>query len=222
MKICVIEDEERLAKALCQGLNNFGYKTEYFLDGKKGYDHVELHHQDYDLAIIDLMLPKKSGLEICQSLRERKSTLPILILSARGAVTDKTSLLRSGADDYLTKPFSFEELGARIEAILRRPRASLSVELRSGKLSVDITNRKAYYQNNEIILSLKEFALLEYFIRNPNRIITRDQLLSNLWDFRSFSNVIDVHIKNLRKKLETYSGEKILETVWGVGYRLKQ
>jgi DNA-binding response OmpR family regulator len=221
MKICIVEDEQRLAKALRTGLNNLGYNTEVFFDGESADNELELHHESYDLAIIDLMLPGKNGLEICKNLRSIKSTLPLLVLSARDSVSDKTNLLQSGADDYMTKPFSFEELAARIQALLRRPRASLSLEIKTGNLSLDISNHKAYYKSNEIFLSLKEFSLLEYFIRHPNQVVTREQLLSNLWDLDLSSNVIEAHIKNLRKKVEQYTNENILETIWGVGYRLK-
>ncbi len=220
MKICIIEDEELLAKALCKGLNNLGYQAEYFLDGAEGCKSLELGHEDYDLAMVDLMLPKKSGLEICRSLREKKITLPILILSARDSVVDKTKLLQNGADDYLTKPFSFEELAARIQALLRRPRASLLIELKVGSLSLETINHKVCYKNNEIPLSLKEFDLLEYFVRHPKQTITREQLLKDLWDFDSASNIIEVHIKNLRKKIKKHTNEEILQTVWGSGYRL--
>ena len=221
MKICVIEDEELLAKALCKGLNNSGYQAEYFLDGEEGNKILELHQRDYDLAIIDLMLPKKSGLEICQSLREKKVTLPILILSARDVAADKAKLLHNGADDYMTKPFSFEELLARIQAILRRPRTSLLIELRVGNLSLETISHKASYNNSEIPLSVKEFDLLEYFARRPNQTVTKEQLLNNLWGFDSSSNVVESHIKNLRKKIKTYTSKEILETVWGTGYRLR-
>lgn len=220
MKICVIEDEELLAKALCKGLDNLGYQTEYYLDGEEGGRRLELQDQDYNLAVIDLMLPKKNGLEICQTLREKKNTLPILVLSARDSIADKTSLLLSGADDYMTKPFSFDELAARIQALLRRPRTSMMLELKVGDLSLETGNHKVFYKNVEIPLSLKEFALLEYFVRRPNQTVTREQLSNDLWNFDLSSNVIEAHVKNVRKKIKKHASAEILETVWGSGYRL--
>jgi len=178
---------------------------------------------DYDLMVLDLMLPDMDGWQITKGLREMNITIPILVLTARDEIENKVDLLLSGADDYLAKPFSFEELYARIQAILRRPQNILPDILTVEDIKLDPISRKVERKNKEIPLTLKEFVLLEYFMRNPNKVVNREELLSHLWDFNysSFSNVVDVHVKNLRKKLGNGNSSAVLETVRGVGYRLK-
>src|SRR3990170_574604 len=165
------------------------------------------------------MLPDKDGVEVCKNLREKNVVLPIIMLTARDTVKDKILGLDSGADDYMVKPFSFEELISRIKALLRRPKQSLPIELKINNILLNATTRRVFRNQKEIPLTLKEFGMLEYFMRQPNRVLTREQILDHLWDFdfSSFSNVVDVHIKNLRKKLGR--DEKTLETIRGVGYR---
>lgn len=223
MRILVVEDEEKLADALNAGLSKSGYAVDTIGNGEKAFKRISLNHMDYDLIILDLMLPDMDGLLITKGMRERNITTPILILTARDEVETKVDLLLSGADDYLTKPFSFEELSARIQAIFRRPQNSLPTVLAVKGIELDSTSRRVKVEEKEIPLTLKEFVLLEYFMRNPNKVINREELLSHLWDFNysSFSNVVDVHVKNLRKKLGDGSPEGILETIRGVGYRLK-
>ncbi len=223
MKILIIEDEEKLAKSIKHGLEKKGYAADYVLDGETGQRRIEMNHRDYDLIILDLMLPKKNGYEVCKNIREQNIMTPVLVLTAKGATEDKVSLLDGGADDYLVKPFSFEELSARVGALLRRPEQTLPIELRVKDLVLNINTRKVFLNGNEISLTLKEFGLLEYLMRNPNQVINREQILSHLWDFEfdSFSNVVDVHVKNLRKKIKNGDNEKLLETIRGVGYRLK-
>jgi len=223
MRILIIEDEEKLAQALKKGLEKDGYAADYIMDGEAGQRRIELSHKDYDLVILDLMLPKRSGFEVCKNVRELNILIPILILTARDAIEDKVGVLDSGADDYLVKPFSFEELLARVRALLRRPEQSLPLEIRIGDLVLNTTTRKVHRQDNEILLTLKEFGLLEYMMRHPNQVLTREQILDHLWDFAfdSFSNVVDVHIKNLRKKVDGNYDEKLLETIRGVGYKIK-
>jgi len=190
---------------------------------KKGQTLVELNHEAFDIIILDIMLPIKNGIEICQELRKQSIFIPIIMLTAKIELKDKINGLDAGADDYLLKPFSFDELVARIRALLRRPKTSLPMEIRIGQLSLQPSKRKVFYEQEEIPLTLKEFNLLEYFMRHPNQVLNREQILDKLWDlnYDSFSNVVDVHIKNLRKKLEDVSGKLLLETVRGVGYRLK-
>ncbi len=223
MRILIIEDEEKLAQALKKGLEKEGYAVDYILEGEAGQRRIEISHGDYDLVVLDLMLPKKDGFEICRAIREQNITIPILVLTARDATDDKVSALDSGADDYLVKPFSFEELNARVRALLRRPDQTLPVELQIKDLTLNTATRKSHRKGKEIPLTLKEFGLLEYLMRHPNQVLTREQILDHLWDFAfdSFSNVIDVHMKNLRKKIDSHHHDKLLETIRGVGYRIK-
>ncbi len=168
------------------------------------------------------MLPGLTGLEICRALRERGITTPILVLTALSATSEKVTLLNAGADDYLTKPFSFTELVARLRALMRRPEESHPPELQVGNLRLDTGMHRVYYEAEEITLTPKEFALLEFFMRQPGQVVRREDILDHVWDFNfnSFSNVVDVHVKNLRKKLGQSEEKIFIETVEGVGYRL--
>jgi len=222
MKILIAEDNEKLAALLKKGLESKGYAADCVIDGEEAQTRIELGHEDYDLVILDLMMPKKSGFEVCQNVRNSKIFIPILILTARDSTNDKISALDMGADDYLVKPFSFKELLARIRALMRRPKKSLPAELKTRDIVLNPATRKVLRKGQEIKLTLKEFSLLEYLMRHPNQVINREQILDNMWDFGfdSFSNIIDVHIKNLRKKLEDSKKENLLETIRGVGYKL--
>lgn len=224
MRILLVEDEEKLAKAIVQGLTKKGYAVDYILDGEKAMKRIALNHMDYDLVVLDLMLPGMDGLSICKKMRESSITTPILILTARDEIETKVDLLLSGADDYLVKPFSFEELTARITALLRRPVEALPSVITAGDIVLNSSNHTVTKKNKSISLTLKEFVLLEYFMRHPDIVINREELLTHLWDFNysSFSNVVDVHVKNLRKKLDLQNGQTVLETVRGVGYRFTQ
>jgi len=222
MKILIIEDEENLAKLLKVGLEREGYAVDYVLDGDQGQRRIEMHHMDYDLVVCDLMLPKKNGLEICKNIRAYNISLPILVLTARDSVEDKVSLLDAGADDYIVKPFHFNEVLARIRALTRRPEKVLPTELKVGDLTLDAATRKTTNKGKNIELTLKEFRLLEYFMRHPNKALKREDIIENIWDFDfdSMSNVIDVYINRLREKIGDKSS-RVIETVRGVGYRLK-
>lgn len=222
MRIILVEDEVKLAEALKSGLTQKGYAVDLVHDGTKALSRISLNHVDYDLIILDLMLPGTDGATITKKLREQDITTPILILTARDETDTKIDLLLSGADDYLAKPFSFEELCARIQALLRRPSAVLPTILSVRDIELNPADRTVRKADSLVPLTLKEFVLLEYFMRNPNKVINREELLSHLWDFNynSFSNVVDVHIKNLRKKLDRTGDKNLLETVRGVGYRL--
>lgn len=225
MKILLVEDEPKLSKAVAKALKNFGYTVDIIDDGKAAYERIRLYHNDYDLVILDLMLPSIEGHIICRRVRENNIDIPILVLTAKVDVASKVDLLRRGADDYLSKPFSLDELEARIKAILRRPKGSISESLRVGDLELNLTERTVYKNDERVNLTLKEFALLEYFMRNKDRVISRDELLSHVWDFNYtsfFSNSVDVHIKNLRKKIKDDTGQRLIETVRGVGYRLSE
>lgn len=223
MKILIVEDEQKLATALAKGLELKGYSVDTVADGKKALTRMSLHRNDYDVIILDLMLPSMDGHEVCKQAREMGVTTPILILTARSETEKKVDLLLSGADDYLVKPFSFEELSARVHALLRRPNESLPEVITVDNITLNPVERTVRRDGEDILLTLKEFGLLEYFMRHPNQVVNREDLLSHLWDFNyeSFSNVVDVHVKNLRRKLSTSGDSGVLETVRGIGYRLR-
>jgi DNA-binding response OmpR family regulator len=222
MRILIVEDEERLAKSLKMGLEKEGYAADYVTDGEAAERRITLCYKDYDLIIMDWMLPKKDGIEVCKAVRAQGIKTPILMLTARFDTTDKVNALDMGADDYLVKPFSLEELIARIRALLRRPQVALPTILKIQDIELDLSTRRVTVNSKEIKLTVKEFALLEYMMRNPNQVINRNQILDHLWgfDFDSFSNVVDVHMKNLRKKLNNRKN-KVLETVRGIGYKMR-
>lgn len=223
MKLLLVEDEQKLAEAIKRGLELEGYAVDIVADGKKAFTRISLHRSDYDLVILDLMLPTMDGHEICREMRANDITVPVLVLTARAETETKVELLLSGADDYLVKPFSFAELSARVKALLRRPNESIPEVLRAGDIELEVATRNVRRAGAELSLTLKEFGLLEYFLRHPNQVVNREDLLSHLWDFNyvGFSNVVDVHIKNLRRKLGNEDGESILQTVRGIGYRLR-
>ncbi len=223
MRIILVEDEIKLARLLSHGLIQKGYAVDVINDGIKALNRIMLNHIDYDLVILDLSLPGMDGTSITKAVREKNITTPILILTARDEVKSKIDLLLSGADDYIVKPFSFDELCARIQTLLRRPVEMVPVILKVRDLELNAAEHKVYKGGSLLSLTLKEFVLLEYFMRNPNKVINREELLSHLWDFNytSFSNVVDVHIKNLRKKLDNAGDKNMLETIRGKGYRLK-
>ncbi len=223
MRILIAEDEPKLASVLTKGLTQKGYAVDVMSDGAKALSRLSLHRNDYDLVVLDLGLPSMGGLEICRTAREWSVTTPILILTAENETDRKVELLLAGADDYLVKPFSFAELLARMHALLRRPKDMTPVTLDVAGIRLLPAERKVFLEDTEIPLTLKEFGLLEYFMRNPNTVINREDLLTHLWDFNytSFSNVVDVHMKNLRRKLSEAHMTDIFETVRGIGYRLR-
>ncbi|HEU4677489.1 MAG TPA: response regulator transcription factor [Candidatus Paceibacterota bacterium] len=224
MRIIVVEDEPRLARALRQGLQKHGFAVDLKSDGKEALDHVLIHHSVYDLVILDLMLPNMEGLQICKAVRDHEINVPILVLTAKNQTQDKVEALNAGADDYMTKPFSLNELVARINARLRRTEHAYPTKLQAQDITLDVGQHKVYRGDKEIVLTVKEFALLEFFMRNVNQVLNREYILDHIWDFdfNSFSNVVDVHVKNLRKKLgKTKTNEDYIQTVSGVGYRFK-
>lgn len=221
MRLLVVEDEPKLAEGISKGLGKHGYAVDVLHDGGEALTRLQVHGRDYDLVLLDLMLPTKSGLEICSEVREAGITTPIIVLTARAETEHKVELLSAGADDYVIKPFSFDELVARIQAVLRRPNESLPAVLEEGDIKLNPATHEATISGTMLSLTLKEFRLLEYFMRRPNQVIDREELLTHLWDFNyeAFSNVVDVHIKNLRKKLDSHGSSSLLETIRGVGYR---
>jgi DNA-binding response OmpR family regulator len=224
MRILIVEDDAQLNNGLKLAFEKDGYAVDTFLDGDKALKHILLNHSNYDVIILDYMLPGVSGIDICNTLRKQEIFLPVLMLTGVTDTDKKISALDAGADDYQTKPFSIDELTARVRALLRRPRAALPNELKVKSLSIDTINKKALLNGSEIKLTLKEFNILEYLMRNANQVISRDQILDHVWDFstNAFSNIVDVHITNLRKKLEKAGGKDMLETVRGVGFIIKQ
>jgi DNA-binding response OmpR family regulator len=221
MRLLIVEDEAKLAEALKKGLELKGYAVDWVQDGKKALSRILLYRNEYDLILLDLMLPEMDGAAITQKVREDGVTTPIIMLTGRSETEHKVDLLNKGADDYVIKPFSFEELLARITSVLRRPALTQPVILKVGPIEMDTSTRVVRKNGREIQLTLKEFALLECFMRQPYKVLSREKLFDHVWDFNALtlSNVLDVHMKNLRKKLED-EGEHLFETVRGVGYRL--
>ncbi|MFA5942465.1 MAG: response regulator transcription factor [Candidatus Paceibacterota bacterium] len=222
MKLLLIEDEPQIASLVKAGLEREGYAVDWVADGLNGEKRIELYHGEYDLVLLDLMLPGKNGIEICKSVRAKGISIPILILTAKSYIDDKVSALEGGADDYLTKPFDFKELLSRIKALLRRPKGKVDLELRCDTIVLNPGSRKVTLDGKEVKFTLKEFGILEYLMRHPNKVVTRDDILFNVWDFHfdSFSNVVDVHINHLRKKINKGKNKNYLETIRGVGYRI--
>lgn len=220
MKILVVEDNTKLAENLKQGLTQEGYAVDVIFDGLLAERRILINRDEYDLVILDRMLPGKDGVSVCQNWRENEVVVPVLMLTALDTTDDKVRGLDAGADDYLAKPFAFKELLARVNALLRRPKQSSPIILSVGDISINTTSRIITYKNKPVALTLKEFMVLEYLMRNLNKVITRDELYSHAWDFAdsSFSNTVDVHIKNLRKKI--HDNGKIIQTIRGVGYKM--
>lgn len=224
MRVLLVEDEHRLANSIKRGLEQESYAVDLAFDGETGFDLAAT--ENYDLIILDLMLPKLDGLTICRKLRQDENVhTPILILTARGSVDDKVSGLNSGADDYLAKPFAFTELLARLKALSRRPRQTLDPVLKIGNLSLNPQTFDVIRNNKSIKLSKKEFALLEYFLRNPGKTLTKDALINHVWDYNSdiLPNTVEVYIGYLRNKLEKPFPNlpPVIKTVRGFGYKIE-
>ncbi|MCX6754296.1 MAG: response regulator transcription factor [Candidatus Nomurabacteria bacterium] len=220
MRILIVEDNEKLAKYTKQMLEEEGYATDTVSDGETAERIIR--SGSYDLVILDIMLPKKDGISVCKSLRNDNINLPIIMITAKGEVNDKILGLDSGADDYLVKPFDMKELLARVRAILRRPQDRIISILKVNDITLDNTKHTATQKEKAIPLTLKEYTILEYLMRNADQVVTREQLLEHCWDFAysAFSNITDVYIKQLRKKLKD-SNEKYIQTIRGVGYTFK-
>lgn len=220
MRILIIEDQERLAISIKKGLEHIGYAVDMAHDGAKGLRMIEAMPEHFDLVLLDIMLPEIDGITVCKRLREKHNMVPVLMLTAKDTLDDKINGLDVGADDYLIKPFEFDELTARMRALLRRPKVALEVELSGSNITLNIAKHIVEKSDKEVKLTSKEFAILELFLRNKNQVLHRDKIIAHVWDFNydTFSNIVDVHIKNLRKKLQN-KNEDIFETVHGVGYR---
>ncbi|MBZ0166466.1 MAG: response regulator transcription factor [Candidatus Omnitrophica bacterium] len=221
MRILVVEDEKKLSSFIKRGLKEQGYAIDMATDGDSGL--FQAQEVPYDLIILDIMLPGKDGLYICRQLRKAKVDTPILMLTARDDVDDKVSGLDAGADDYLTKPFQFVELLARIRALLRRKNAADSTKLRVADLELDQVTHKVSRSGKNIELTSTEYALLEYLMLNANQVVTRTMISEHVWndDFDSFSNVINVYVNYVRKKVDTGYAKKLIHSIRGTGYVLK-
>ncbi len=221
MRILVVEDEKRLANIIKRGLMEEGYIVDVANDGETAEYMAET--AQYDLIILDIMLPKKDGVTACRELRMAKVNTPILMLTAMDSIEDRVRGLDSGADDYQIKPFAFRELLARVRALLRREAPSKTAELQAGKLVLDTLTREVRKGQEPIKLTAKEYAILEYFMRHPNMLITRTMLEESIWDFGfdSMSNIIDVYIRRLRRKIDEDGENSLIQTERGSGYRMK-
>jgi heavy metal response regulator len=220
MRLLLVEDEINVAAFIRKGLEEEFYTVDVAEDGASGCAMAETN--SYDLLILDLMLPEMSGMEICRRLRRKGVKVPVLMLTAVDSVSSKVQGLESGADDYLTKPFAFSELVARVKALLRRYGDSVS-ELSLEDLRIDLLARRVFRGRTEIQLTPKEFSLLEYLLRNKGRVLSRTQIIENVWGytFDPSTNVIDVHIKSIREKVDENFPKRLIHTVRGVGYVLK-
>jgi heavy metal response regulator len=222
MKILVVEDEKKVASFIKRGLEEEKYEVDTALDGEEGLK-MALDKQ-YDLIVLDWMLPKKDGLAVIKELRDKKTPTPVLMLTAKDSLEDIIAGLDSGSDDYLTKPFAFAELLARVRALLRRSEMDKGAELRFADLRLDPVTHKVWRKDKEIDLTAKEYGLLEYFMRNPNQVLTRTMIADHVWDytFDTFTNIIDVYVNYLRKKIDRDADKKLIHTVRGVGYIFKE
>jgi DNA-binding response OmpR family regulator len=219
MRVLVIEDDEKVADFIRRGLEQENYAVDVARDGEEGAYHGATH--DYDVVILDLMLPKLPGMEVLRRIREKKPTTRVLILTAKGAMEDRVKGLDSGADDYLVKPFAFAELTARIRALLRRE-IQEDTRLHIADLEMDTATRQVIRGGEPVDLKPKEFALLEFLLRNAGRPVTRTMIIEHVWDihFDAVSNVVDVHINSLRNKVDRDFSSPLIHTVRGVGYVL--
>lgn len=220
MRILVVEDEARLAKLLRRGLTQEGHAVDLYATGEEALERVAA--ANHDAIILDIMLPGIDGFEVCRRIRRLRVQTPILLLTARDAVSDRVTGLDAGGDDYLVKPFALAELSARLRALGRRPHEALATTLQVGNLRLDPASRRVWHGEEAVELANKEFRILEYLMQNRNQVLTRTMIADRVWDydFLNATNVIDVHIRSLRRKLGDAPGGRLIETVRGVGYRM--
>ncbi len=222
MRVLVVEDERKVANFIKHGLEEERYIVEIAYDGISGLEMVMNNH--FDAIVLDVMLPGKDGFTLLKEMRDSGISTPVIMLTARANVEDRVAGLDLGADDYLPKPFSFDELAARLRSILRRSSPEKSTKLRAGDLILDTVSHLAYRQGREIELTTKEYALLEYMLRNKNRILSRSTITQHVWkhNFDPESNIIDVYVKRLRSKIEQDGEKPLVQSIRGVGYRLRE
>jgi DNA-binding response OmpR family regulator len=220
VRVLVVEDEATIADFLVRGLTEQGYAVDLATDGQEALD--QLASIAPEVMILDVMLPRVDGIEVCKRLRAEGNKTPVLMLTARDAIEDRVRGLDTGADDYLVKPFAFSELVARVRALSRREPATVMPVLRIADLELDTTTREARRGSQPIELTSKEYALLEYLMRNPNRVLTRTMITERVWNFDVFNvaNVIDVYIGHLRRKIDDGRSPKLIRTVRGAGYKI--
>jgi DNA-binding response OmpR family regulator len=221
MRVLVVEDSRRLAGIIKRGLLEEGYAVDNAYDGEEAEFMAET--TPFDLLVLDIMLPKKDGLAVCRDLRAKNVHAPILMLTAKDSVEDKVTGLDTGADDYLVKPFAFSELLARLRALLRREVLPKAQKVQVGDLTLDPQSREVWHDGACLDLTAKEYAILEYFMRRPNAVVTRTMLGESVWDyeFDGLSNIIDVYVRRLRKKIDRDGQASLIQTVRGAGYRLR-
>jgi two-component system, OmpR family, copper resistance phosphate regulon response regulator CusR len=222
MRILIVEDDKKVAGFLKKGLKEEQYAVDVCYDGEEALFQSQVNQ--YDIIILDVMLPKKNGYAVCKQIREEGNLTPILMLTARDQLEDKVKGLQEGADDYLTKPFAFEELLARIKALLRRTQDYKTKTLNVGDLELDPVSRKVTREGKPISLTGKEYALLEYLMRNKGRTITQTMIIDHVWDmnFDGLSNVVNVYINHLREKIDKGFSQKYIHTIRGVGYQIDE
>lgn len=221
MKILVIEDEKKIANLLQKGLREQGYAVDIRHDGNEGLELAST--TPYEAIILDIMLPGRDGLSVLRKLRERKVTTPVMVLTARGEVNERVEGLNAGADDYLTKPFSMDEMIARLRALMRRVTGENISFYKVADLTVNLVNREVMRGSRKITLTAREFRLLEHLMRSPEQVLTRTQIIERVWEyhFDPGTNLVDVYIQRLRRKVDDGEAVKLIQTVRGVGYAIK-
>ncbi|MDA3786946.1 MAG: response regulator transcription factor [Desulfobacula sp.] len=222
MRILVVDDDKSLCCTIKRGLEENAFAVDYVHNGDDALYYAS--STPYDLIILDVMMPLKSGFEVCRELRLKKDDTPVLMLTAKDEIEDRVTGLDLGADDYLIKPFDFSELLARIRALLRRKGKSRSPKLKIGDLSLNTVTREVRWKGNLVELTTKEFVILQYLMRNPDAVVTRSMIEAHAWDydFDSISNLVDVYIRRIRQKIDPEAGKKIITTVRGAGYRMQK
>ncbi len=221
MRILVVDDDKILCDTLKRGLEENSYAVDCVQDGEDGFFYAVI--TPYDLIILDIMMPKKDGWQVCRELRNKMITTPILMLTAKDEIEDKVRGLDTGADDYLVKPFAFAELLARVRALIRRERDTKSTEINIGELCLNTVTREVRWRDGLVNLTSKEFIILEYLMHNQNAVVTRGMIEEHAWnyDFDSMSNLVDVYIRRIRNKIDPEQGKQIITTIRGAGYRIK-
>ncbi|HKO18657.1 MAG TPA: response regulator transcription factor [Acidobacteriaceae bacterium] len=221
MRILLVEDEPKVSALVKRGLTAERYAVDVSGDGREGLEYTEAY--PYDLILLDLMLPSLSGVEVLQRIRRTNQYVPILVLTARDSVDDKVKLFEQGADDYLTKPFAFAELLVRVKALLRRGPVNRSSTLRIGDLELDRLTQQVKRRGKRVELTAKEYALLEYLMQNPDRVLSRNMIIEHVWDqsFDGITNIVDVYVRHLRSKIDEEDDHKMIRTVRGTGYMIR-